>query len=61
MVALGLSAGFMEPLESTSIHLINTGLDKLIAVLSLDGITDAQRETFNRLTGTRIRAVSAIS
>ncbi|RPF71042.1 tryptophan 7-halogenase [Aurantiacibacter spongiae] len=51
VVALGLSAGFMEPLESTSIHLINTGVTKLIATLSLDGITDAQRNTFNRITG----------
>ena len=51
VVALGLSAGFMEPLESTSIHLINTGINKLLAVLSLDGVTERQAETFNRLTG----------
>jgi tryptophan halogenase len=51
VVALGLSAGFMEPLESTSIHLINTGINKLIALLSLDGITQAQEDAFNRLTG----------
>lgn len=51
VVALGLSAGFMEPLESTSIHLINTGLNKLVAVLSLDGITQTQEDAFNRLTG----------
>lgn len=50
VVALGLSAGFMEPLESTSIHLINTGINKLVAVLSLDGITPAQEDSFNRLT-----------
>lgn len=50
VVALGLSAGFMEPLESTSIHLINTGIDKLISLLSLDGITKVQEDTFNRLT-----------
>ena len=58
VVALGLSAGFMEPLESTSIHLINTGINKLIALLSLDGITQAQEDAFNRLTTkeyTRIR------
>jgi tryptophan 7-halogenase len=58
VVALGLAGGFMEPLESTSIHLINTGIDKLIAVLSLDGITQTQEDAFNRLTGkeyTRIR------
>ncbi|WP_260483915.1 tryptophan halogenase family protein [Sphingomicrobium flavum] len=50
VVALGLAAGFMEPLESTSIHLINTGVNKLIALLSLEGITQAQENTFNRLT-----------
>ncbi|MEL7198780.1 MAG: tryptophan halogenase family protein [Pseudomonadota bacterium] len=50
VVALGLAAGFMEPLESTSIHLINTGIDKLISLLSLDGVTQSQQDTFNRLT-----------
>ena len=50
VVALGLAAGFMEPLESTSIHLINTGINKLVSVLSLDGVTKAQEEAFNRLT-----------
>ena len=44
------AAGFMEPLESTSIHLINTGINKLIALLSLDGITQVQEDAFNRLT-----------
>lgn len=51
VVSLGLASGFMEPLESTSIHLINTGINKLIALLSLDGITQAQEDAFNRLTG----------
>ncbi|GAA4642956.1 tryptophan 7-halogenase [Pontixanthobacter gangjinensis] len=51
VVALGLAAGFMEPLESTSIHLINTGINKLIAVASLDGITQTQEDAFNRFTG----------
>ena len=58
VVALGLSAGFMEPLESTSIHLVSSGISKLISLLSLDGITQAQEDAFNRLTGkeyTRIR------
>lgn len=50
VVALGLSAGFMEPLESTSIHLINTGVNKLVALLSLEGINPSQVEAFNRLT-----------
>lgn len=51
VVALGLASGFMEPLESTSIHLINTGINKLIALISLDGVTQAQEDAFNRLTG----------
>lgn len=51
VVALGLASGFMEPLESTSIHLVNTGINKLIALLSLDGITQTQEDAFNRLTG----------
>lgn len=50
VVALGLSAGFMKPLESTSIHLINTGISKLVSLLSLDGISLAQETAYNRLT-----------
>ncbi len=51
VVALGLAAGFMEPLESTSIHLINTGINKLVSLLSLDSVTQTQEDAFNRLTG----------
>jgi tryptophan halogenase len=50
-LALGLAAGFMEPLESTSIHLVQSALARLLNVLGGDADqTAAGRETFNRLS-----------
>ncbi len=47
-ISLGLSSGFMEPLESTSIHLIHNGIIRLIKVFPRDGIEPAHVEQFNR-------------
>lgn len=49
-VAIGLSSGFLEPLESTSIHLIQTAVLKFLALFPDEGFEAADIAAFNRHT-----------
>ncbi|HEU4959004.1 MAG TPA: tryptophan halogenase family protein [Sphingomonas sp.] len=46
-VALGLAGGFLEPLESTSIHLIMIAVTRLIQLFPFGGATPALAARFN--------------
>lgn len=46
-VSIGLSSGFLEPLESTSIFLIQIGINKLIEYFPDKSMADADRTQYN--------------
>mgnify|MGYP000356642398 CR=1 FL=1 len=57
VVAIGLAGGFLEPLESTSIHLIQAGVSKLIALFPDKRFDPVLAAEYNRLTAMQFEQV----
>jgi tryptophan halogenase len=47
-IAIGLSAGFLEPLESTSLYLVQIAIQKLLEHFPSNTISGVERDSYNR-------------
>ncbi len=56
-VSIGLASGFLEPLESTSIHMVQTAVTRLIKLFPQLGIKASEVDEYNRQTQDEIEQV----
>ena len=57
VLAVGLASGFLEPLESTSIHLIQSAIVRLLKFFPHQGISEEAVDAYNRLSQGEFEAV----
>jgi tryptophan halogenase len=57
VIAIGLSSGFLEPLESTSIHLIQSGIAKFLSLFPTRDCHWETAEQFNRVFAADVESI----
>lgn len=56
-VAIGLASGFLEPIESTSIHLIQRGIIRLMQMFPSNGICQSDIDEYNQQANAEIEHI----
>jgi tryptophan halogenase len=57
VIAIGLSSGFFEPLESTNIHLIQTAATRLMKFFPHNGLRKEEVDEFNRQSKAELEGI----